>query len=139
MNATTTAITLLRDILAQIPEILVTTTAHAFWIIITTIWGSYWPYIVVGLTIWVAIELVTRNGGFHYNSENGFSPTFNRFVGSGVLVLFQTAIFAIIHWLFGDDSYLRIWPYPVHIAGIFLTGLFLNLTGFWVYWKLPHL
>ncbi|HUO50563.1 MAG TPA: hypothetical protein VMU25_03335 [Candidatus Paceibacterota bacterium] len=139
MIGTTTPVQFVVQIVAQIPVMLAQTTAHMFWMIVTTLWAAYWPYILVVMTVWVVIELVTRNGGLHYNSENGFSPTFNRVVGSGVLILFQAGIYALIRWLFGDDSYLHIWPYPVHIAGFFLTGLFLNLTGFWVYWRLPRL
>jgi hypothetical protein len=136
--ATSTPIIMLSQILAQVPAMLAQTTAHMFWTIVSTLWVAYWLYIVVGMTLWLIVELITRNGGLHYNSQNGFSPTFNRFVGSGVLILFQVGIYAIIRWVFGDDSYLQVWPYPVHIAGFFLTGLFLNLTGFWVSWKLPR-
>ena len=113
--------------------------AAFFWTTVKTLWSSYWPFILVFLTGWVIWELVTRNGGFHYNSENGFSPTFNRVVGSGVYLLSQGGVYLVISKISGNDAYSHIWPYPIHIAVFIFTGLFLNLVGFWKYWKLPRI
>ena len=112
--------------------------ARIFWTIIKTMWSSYWLYILIFLIGWVPWELITRNGGFHYNSENGFSPTFNRVVGSGVYLLFQGGVYAVINKIFGNEAYSHIWPYSIHLIVFLSTGLFLNLVGFWKYWKLPR-
>ena len=90
--------------------------AAFFWTIVKTLWSSYWPFILIFLTGWVIWELVTRNGGFHYNSENGFSPTFNRVVGSGMYLLLQGGVYLVISKLSGNEAYSHIWPYPIHIA-----------------------
>ena len=113
--------------------------AAFFWTLVTTLWSSYWVYISIFLILWILWELITRNGGFHYNSENGFSPTFNRVVGSGVFLLFQGGVYFAISTLFGNEVYARVWPYPVHVVIFLLTGFFLNLVGFWKYWKLPRI
>lgn len=113
--------------------------AGSFWFLVTTIWNAFGVYILIFLFLWTVWELVTRNGGFHYNSENGFSPTYNRFVGSGFFLLFQTGTYTILTKLFGHEIYVHVWPYPIHIFAFLATGLFLNLVGFWKYWKLPNL
>ena len=113
--------------------------AGGFWFIITTVWNAYWPFILVGLTLWTIWELITRNGGLHYNSDNGFSPTYNRFVGSGMYLLFQTGTYVLLTKLFGNEIYAHAWPYGVHIVAFLSVGLFLNLVGFWKYWKLPNI
>ena len=143
MGTTSVAETITTDFLDQVIKILLIDTpmtlAGQFWWLVTTVWSAYWPYILVFIIGWTIWELITRNGGFHYNSENGFSPTYNRFVGSGVLLLFQMSIYAILTKLFGHEAYLQVWSYSVHIVAFLSTGLFLNLVGFWKYWKLPRL
>ncbi len=139
--ATTTEL-IISAFLVKIPTIIITSTAKSgaafFWMAVKMAWSSYWLYIIIFITAWVIWELVTRNGGFHYNSKNGFSPTFNRVVGSGVFLLFQGGVYLIISRIFGNEVYDNIWPYPIHLTVFIFTGLFLNLTGFWVYWKLPR-
>lgn len=108
------------------------------WILITSLWSMYWHYLLPALDIWVIYEVLTRFGSAHYNSENGFSPTFNRFVGSGTYLAFQGLIYAIIHWIFGDNAYLHVWAYAVHLCVFVYTGLFLNAIGFWAYLRLPR-
>ena len=141
--ATSTASVILDEFVGEVLYILIVgvpaTLASGFWLIVTTIWNTYWPFILIGLTVWTLWELVTRNGGFHYNSENGFSPTYNRFVGSGMYLLFQTGTYALLTKLFGSEIYAHAWPYGVHIAAFISVGLFLNLVGFWKYWKLPNI
>ena len=131
------------QMLAQIFKVAIASTVQSgaafLWTIVKTLWSSYWPYILIFLIGWAIWELITRNGGFHYNSENGFSPTFNRVVGSGVYLLFQGGVYLVVSKIFGSDAYAHIWPYPIHIAVFLLTGLFLNLVGFWKYWKLPRI
>ena len=130
------------QILAQIFQVAMAATIKSgvfFWTIVKTLWSSYWPFILMFLAGWVIWELVTRNGGFHYNSENGFSPTFNRVVGSGMYLLFQGGVYAIISKFFGNEVYYHFWPYSIHILVFLSTGLFLNFVGFWKYWKLPRI
>src|SRR3989338_3833369 len=113
--------------------------AAFFWTVIKTLWSSYWPFILIFLTCWVIWELITRNGGFHYNSENGFSPTFNRVAGSGLYLLLQGGAYVIVSKFFINKDYHHIWSYLIHILVFLSTGLFLNLVGFWKYWKLPRI
>jgi len=126
---------LLKSLIISIPQ----SVAGWFWMIAKMVWTSYWPYIVTFLIIWTIWELITRNGGIHYNSENGFSPTFNRFAGSGVFLLFQTGTYALLTKFLGSEIYAHVWPYPIHVFVFLFTGFFLNLVGFWKYWKLPRL
>lgn len=131
------------EFIAQIFKMALASTVQSgaafFWTIVKTLWSSYWPFILVFLTGWVIWELVTKNGGFHYNSENGFSPTFNRVVGSGVYLLLQGGVYLVISKISGNDAYMNIWPYSIHLIVFLSTGLFLNLVGFWKYWKLPSI
>jgi len=107
------------------------------WRIIHFLWPWYGIWIFIGLSVWIIVELFTRNGKFHYNSENGFSPPFNIFVGSGLYWGIQSILLIILKKIFGESVYCFVWPYPLHIIIFILTGLFLNITGFWVYLKIP--
>jgi hypothetical protein len=134
---TTTAI-ILKDFLLQLMITIPKSTAGVLWQIISVLWTAYWPIILVFIFGWIFVEIITKNGDFHYNSKNGFSPSFNRFVGSGTYLLFQSITYAIIKSIFGDDIYIHIWPWIIHIAVFASTGIFLNLIGFWVYLKPPR-
>jgi len=120
-----------------LPQLLAATgksTAGFFWQMVTALWSSYWPYILLLLVIIAVYEILTWNGNWHYNSRNGFSPGFNRLIGSGVFLLYSTIIFAFIHFVFGDNVYLeQYWPYVVHALAFPLTWLSLRKVGFWVY------
>lgn len=100
-------------------------------------WSKGWPYILVVLAVIIIYELLTWNGRTHYNSRNGFSPGFNRLVGSGTYLLLQALVYGVIHLIFGDAAYTHVWPYAVHLVVFASTGLLLNLVGFWSYWKPP--
>ena len=113
-------------------------TAGLFWTVIKSLWLSYWPTILPILVFWVIYEVITRNSNMHYNSKNGFSPTFNRVVGSGVYLLLQAIVYMILHFIFGDSVYTHYWPYVLHLLVFISTGLLLNLSGFWVYFKPPR-
>jgi hypothetical protein len=108
-------------------------TANIFWQIIDIFWQSHWIQILFILAIWIVFEIITRHGVVHYNSQNGFSPTFNRVVGSGTYLLLQAIVYAVLSFIFGDNIYIHVWPYAVHLIVFALTKLFLNLVGFWVY------
>lgn len=111
--------------------------ANLLWTIISGLWPWFWFWIVVALTAWVAYEIKTRYGTAHYNSENGFSPAFNRFIGSGTYMGLQTLLFGVFHLIFGDAAYCMAWPYAVHAIAFLVTGGLLHLSGFWPYFKGP--
>jgi hypothetical protein len=120
--------------LLQLTAITAKTFAGAFWQLVSMLWSAYWPYILLVLILIVVYELLTWNGGWHYNSRNGFSPGFNRLVGSGVFALYSAIFFAFIHFTFGDSVYLdQLWPYVIHLLAFPLTGFTLRKIGFWVY------
>jgi len=106
-----------------------------FWSILTFL--GFWKSLGVLflLILWVIFELITKNGGVHYNSDNGFSPAFNIFVGASTYFWLQTFLYSILEKLFGQMIYCVSWPYILHVLVFTLTGLFLCLIGFWNYWR----
>lgn len=108
-------------------------SAGLFWEVITTLWSSHWLSISIFLIVFILYEIVTRNGNVHYNSKNGFSPTFNRVIGSGTYLLFQGILYACLHFIFGDSIYQHPWPYFLHLLVFGFTGFSLRRIGFWVY------
>ena len=122
------------QVITQLPIMVAKSSAGFFWQMVTIFWSSYWPYILLVLVLFVVYELLAWNGGWHYNSRNGFSPGFNRLVGSGVFALYSAIFFAFIHFVFGDNVYFeQVWPYLVHASAFPLTWLTLRKIGFWVY------
>lgn len=107
------------------------------WQIISALWPYNWIWITLLLIGWIIWELSTRNGTAHYNSQNGFSPSFNRFVGSGSYLGIQSLLILSFSKFFGDVAYCFIWPYSVHVLIFALTGLTLHLSGFWPYLMEP--
>ena len=122
------------EFLIQLAGMVGKSAAGTFWQLVTMLWSTYWPYILLLLVLVVVYELLTWNGGWHYNSRNGFSPGFNRLVGSGIFLLYSSIFFGFIHFVFGDNVYLeQAWPYVVHALAFPLTWLTLRKIGFWVY------
>lgn len=120
--------------LSQLADLAGKSPAGMFWELAVMLWRDYWPWIILILFVIVVYELLTWNGGWHYNSRNGFSPGFNRLVGSGFFALYSAIFFAFFHFVFGDSIYLaQIWPYLVHAMAFPLTWLTLRGVGFWVY------
>jgi hypothetical protein len=113
--------------------------AGTFWDFVVALWPWGWILIVPSFAIWIAFEIATRNGNWHYNSKNGFSPTFNIFVGSGTNLLIQSLTHGFLSGIFGDLAYCNPWASVLHIFIFIATGVLLNVTGFWVYLKLPNL
>ena len=103
------------------------------WFLITNFWSQNWIWITIILILWVIFEIFTRNGRGHYNSKNGFSPLFNRFIGSGVYLIFQAVMVYLLVTLFGRGVYCTPWPYIVHPIIFILTRFFLLAIKFWVY------
>src|SRR3989344_6201630 len=104
--------------------------AGRFWFSVVNFWKDYWVYILIFIAGWIIFELITRNGGIHYNSSNGFSPAFNRFVGSGTYLLFDSITFFILLKIFGSLIYCNPFTYPIHLINFGTTWLFLWLIGF---------
>ncbi len=122
------------EFLIQLVAMTGKSVAGMFWQTVTMLWSGYWSWIVLILVVIVVYELLTWNGGWHYNSRNGFSPGFNRLVGSGVFALYSAIFYAFIHFVFGDNLYLeQVWPYMIHALAFPLTWLTLRKIGFWVY------
>ena len=119
--------------LIQLVSMIGKSLAGGFWQAATTLWSGYWPLVLLLLAIILIYELRTRNGRAHFNSRNGFSPDFNRLVGSGTYLLLQAVVYAFLHFLFGASVYTHVWPYGLHLVVFGLTKLLLNSTGFWVY------
>lgn len=109
----------------------VSTLHQMMWQFVQLLWSWYALFIVISLVIWIIYEVLTRNGTVHYNSENGFSPIFNSFVGSGVYTGLQTLLFLTFTYVFGDWIYCFGWPIVVHIVIFKLTGYLLHYIGFW--------
>ena len=123
----------LKDICSAITASAPHSTASILWGVITALWPWRWLLIVMGIICWVVFEITTRNGTVHYNSENGFSPSFNRFVGAGTYVGFQALVYLLLELIFGEGIYCIGWPFALHVIVFGSTGLFLHAIGFWPY------
>ncbi len=124
--------------ICSIAQAVVTESIYGrIWAIITFLWSWYGLLLFIGIVVWCVVEIYTRYGNFHYNSDNGFSPTFNRFVGSGTYLGFQTVLLFFFQVFFGPAVYCMPLPYAIHTVVFLSTGLFLHLIGFWPYLKEP--
>lgn len=112
------------------------TIAGWVWTGVTMLGPLYSLLIILGLVVWVVIEFATRNGTLHYNSDNGFSPPFNVFVGSCLNFTLQELLGLLLSWIFGDGTYCVPWPYILHFFVYMCTGLFLRWIGFWTYLRI---
>jgi hypothetical protein len=121
------------NILCQIAQPTAASFEAQLWKGITFLWPWYWFLIVLVLGAWIAFEIVTRFGNAHYNSENGFSPMFNRFVGSGSYLLVHSLLLLGLSKIFGNGVYCGPTPYVLHALAFGLVGLTLHLSGFWPY------
>ncbi len=100
------------------------------WQIIANFWSQLWPYLLGFLVVVVLAELLTRHKN-EYNSANGFTPQFNRFVGSGTYMGLQIGLYFLVHLIFGNIAYCFPWPYLAHIVVFSLTFYILHWIGFW--------
>jgi hypothetical protein len=136
LKMTTSTLSLFSAICKPIaPEI--QSLASAFWQFIMALWPWHWMWIAPLLLGWIIFEIATRNGNWHYNSKNGFSPAFNIVVGSGTYLLIQTLTYFLLKLALGDAAYCNPIAYFVHIFTFISTGGLLFFSGFWVYWKFP--
>lgn len=90
--------------------------------------------IIIVIILWIIWEIGTRYK-HSYNSENGFTPIFNSFVGASIYFWSQEFIYISLEKFFTEAVYCFKWPYILHVSIFIFTGLLLNITGFWRYWK----
>ncbi len=102
------------------------------WEIINSL-SAYYLFIILALFLWIIFELFTKNGTTHYNSVNGFSPTFNKFIGSGVYFLYFNLFLVIPVLIFGEIVYCITLPFITHLLIFFLVKITLLKLNFWKY------
>jgi len=119
-------------------DMFISSFSDALWTTIRYLWPWYWFLILIALGAWVIFEIRTRYTTVNYRSQNGFTPTFNRFVGSGTYLSLQTILFLILTTIFGTYAYCLKWPIALHLLIFLGSGLLLNYIGFWVYLKEPE-
>lgn len=113
------------------------TAVSSVWLGIEYLFTNYWYIIVPVIIIWTIIEIVSK-GGHSFNSDNGFTPVFNSFVGGGVFLLTEKLIYFILEHISGPSIYCgSLLSSSFYLLPFLTTGLFLNMIGFWVYWKIP--
>jgi len=113
------------------------TTISYIWKAISYVFSNYWYIVVPILIIWIIIEIITRNT-HGYNSGNGFTPTFNSFIGGGIYYISNALISLILNFLFGPiTSCTTLWIGSFYIIPFITTALFLHWIGFWPYMRNP--
>lgn len=115
----------------------VETIGGKIWFAIGWLWPKYWVGIFAVIGIWTIFEIATRHGNLHRNSDNGFSKSFNCFVGSSTYLLLQLILSKILEAIFSAVIYCNPISYILHYLVFFLTGGLLFCTYFWAYWKIP--
>ena len=107
------------------------------WFWISYVFLNYWYVIIPVLVIWIVFEVLTRNT-HSFNSDNGFTPIFNSFVGGGVFLGFESLIHLVLNLFLGNAAECGlIWLNSFYLIPFVATGLFLNAIGFWHYMKIP--
>lgn len=97
------------------------------------LWPKYIVIIFTVLTGWVFFEIKTRNGTWHYNSKNGFSPQFNSFIGAGTFAIFQGLMYGLFNLFTWGGAYCIPWLTALYLIPFGLTAWFLvDIAGFWV-------
>lgn len=115
------------------------TFISSVWFWISFAFSNYWYVIIPVIVIWIAIEIVTRNT-HSFNSDNGFTPIFNSFVGGGIFFAFESLIYLILNFFFTSIVNCGfLWLNSFYLIPFIATGLFLHGIGFWPYIKLPIL
>lgn len=109
------------------------------WFLVSSFFSNYWYIIIPVIVVWVVAEIITRNT-HRFNSDNGFTPFFNSFVGGGVFFAFEFLIHFVLNSFFTSivncGSLLL---NSFYLIPFIATGLFLHGIGFWPYIKLPIL
>jgi hypothetical protein len=104
------------------------------WFWIFTFAKVTWFLPVVALVVWAFFEL--RNFKLRRDS-NGCSWVFNKFVGGGFFLLFETAIDFLLVLAEGQTGHCVLLTNGFYLLPFILTGFFLHICHFWPYWKLP--
>lgn len=91
---------------------------------------DFWIWIVLGIAFVVTVEMLTRHKN-EYNSANGFTPEFNRLVGSLSYMLLQILLYFSIYLIIGNVAYCFPWPYAAHALVFSLNFAILHGVGFW--------
>jgi hypothetical protein len=113
------------------------TVISSVWTIIKYGFSHYWYIIIPAIVLWVIYEISTKNTHY-YNSDNGFTPLFNSFIGGGVFCLFEALIYFFLILFVGKIApCTTLFMSSFYLLPFIMTGLFLHLTRFWPYWKLP--
>ncbi len=113
------------------------TTISWIWFWISYLLTSYWYYIVPTIILWTVYQIFTR-WAHHYNSDNGFTPAFNSFVGGGVFFVFEFIINWLLMFILGSiASCGLLWTNLFYLIPFVATGMFLHGIGFWPYMMLP--
>ncbi len=109
------------------------------WFWISFSFSHYWYIIVPAIISWVVIEVFTMNS-HSFNSDNGFSPLFNSFVGGGVFYILSALIHFILSFFIGKGVECGLlWINSFYLIPFVATSLLLNAVGFWKYWRIPIL
>ena len=90
----------------------------------------FWIWIVLGIAFVVTVEMLTRHKN-EYNSANGFTPEFNRLVGSFSYMVLQLLLYFSIYLIIGNIAYCFPWPYAAHALVFSLNFAILHSIGFW--------
>ena len=113
------------------------TIISGVWFLVSSFFLNYWYIIIPVIVVWVVAEIITRNK-HSFNSDNGFTPVFNSFVGGGVFFAFEFLIHFILNSFFTsvvNCGFLLLNSF--YLVPFIATGLFLHVIGFWPYIKLP--
>lgn len=113
------------------------TLISGVWFGISYGFSHYWYLIIPVIVLWIIFEVFSKNS-HSFNSDNGFTPIFNSFVGGGVFYIFSALIHFILSFFIGEvvDCGL-IWINSLYLIPFISTGLFLHGIGFWPYMMLP--
>jgi regulator of protease activity HflC (stomatin/prohibitin superfamily) len=115
------------------------TVISGVWFWISFAFSHYWYLIIPALIVWVTVEIITRNA-HSFNSDNGFTPVFNSFVGGGVFYIFEYMIYFVLNYFLGSGVNCGLlWLDTFYLIPFIATGLFLHGIGFWPYMKIPIL
>lgn len=115
------------------------TAISAVWFWIAYGFSHHWYFIIPAIVIWVVVEFLTMNT-HSFNSDNGFTPMFNSFVGGGVFYILSALIHFILGLFAGEGVECGLlWINSFYLIPFVATSLLLNAVGFWKYWRVPIL
>lgn len=101
------------------------------------LWPTYFLVMVACLSSWIYIEIKYRYGDWHYPTKNGFSPTFNSFLGVVVFSFFEGLMYGLFNLITWATAYCIPWLNGLYFIPFILTGVFLVKVGIWKELRLP--